>query len=247
MAISHVCNSCGVDLARVEPRLDRALNLLVVVCPGCAHAVVRRRHPVQELWRCARRVDVALSILFVQALIAAGLLGTITAMTSSLAFRADGERVTPVAFLLGAFDEQAPGISRSNHAIRYRDGRDAEVIIVAVFAALSGIWLTATYAHLRFLRRWLLWGGLVIGCASLVWVVWGYQKSIAVLLGRPRFAEPVDLSLWAQHLSMQGGALLVMLLASPLGIPARWLLRTMRGTMWKRQLRRARYARGRTE
>lgn len=36
MRPSHICRSCGHDLARVRARRDRATGLLVVSCPACA-------------------------------------------------------------------------------------------------------------------------------------------------------------------------------------------------------------------
>ncbi len=43
MAISHVCLSCGLDLARVRARLEPRYALPIVVCPDCGWAAVRRK------------------------------------------------------------------------------------------------------------------------------------------------------------------------------------------------------------
>lgn len=246
MAISHVCNSCGFDLARVAPFQDASLRLPIVVCPTCAHACVRRRHPIHEVWRKARRVDAALSILVVQVLFASALLGTTVGMIYGLGEIAQDRGESMVAFLTNAFENETRFERRGRHIIRNDDGRDAAVVATAIFSAMCGIWLTATMAHLRFWRRWATWAVILVVLVSLNWVGWVYQFSI-VLLDPTAWntTQTPGVEQWHGRLLLLIGCLLVMLIASPVGLPVRWILGVVRGAMWRRQLRRARYSRGR--
>jgi hypothetical protein len=245
VAISHVCNSCGLDLVRTLPRRDPSLNLPIVVCPGCAHAVVRRRHPIHGFWRAARRMDTALSILLVQGLIALGLLSFIGAMTARLAEAAAERQESAPGFVIGAFGDRDAETRLGNHVIRHDDGWDVAILMTALVSAIAGLWLTATLAHLPLWKRWLGWGALLVGCVSLGWVGWAYDTAVALLIGEPGLAGGVDARLWLLRVQLLLGAVGVMLAASPLGLPIRWVLSRARGSMWRRQLRRARYSRGR--
>jgi hypothetical protein len=70
MSLAHVCLGCGFDLARQRPRNEPYYGLPLIVCPRCATASVRRKHPIAVRWRQVRRVDWALSILLVKLLCA---------------------------------------------------------------------------------------------------------------------------------------------------------------------------------
>ena len=71
MAISHVCLSCGLDLARVRALLEPHYALPVVVCPDCGWATVRR---APQGGRSLYRLLVSLLTLISQlGLLAAGL------------------------------------------------------------------------------------------------------------------------------------------------------------------------------
>jgi len=244
--ISHVCNSCGFDLARVLPVRDATLRLPVVVCPTCAHASVRRRHPIHAFWRKARRVDAALSILVVQCLFAAALLGTTVGMIYGLGEMAQDRGESMLAFIANAFDNETRVEHRNGRIIRHDDGRDAAVVATGVFSALCGVWVTAALGHLRFWRRWATWAVILLALVSFSWIVWLYEASLELL--NPN--APVGLASpgaeqWYGRLLLLTGCLVVMLIVSPIGLPVRWLIGVVRGAMWRRQLRRARYSRGR--
>lgn len=51
MPVAHVCISCGTSLSRVRAQRDPHYDLMLVVCPACGVACVRRRHPLQAGWR----------------------------------------------------------------------------------------------------------------------------------------------------------------------------------------------------
>ena len=66
MAISHLCISCGFDLARVRVRPDPFYALPIVICPDCGDTAVRRRHPMQQAWRTVLRLKTSLIALAFQ-------------------------------------------------------------------------------------------------------------------------------------------------------------------------------------
>lgn len=55
VAIAHACSGCGGVLTRVRAVFDRAYRAPVVICPQCARAVVRRRHPISAALRLGWR------------------------------------------------------------------------------------------------------------------------------------------------------------------------------------------------
>ena len=66
MAISHLCISCGFDLARVRIRPDPFYALPIAICPDCGEAAVRRMHPMKQAWRTLLRLKTSLIALALQ-------------------------------------------------------------------------------------------------------------------------------------------------------------------------------------
>lgn len=56
MAISHLCTTCGLDLARVRAAVDPHYGLPLVCCPRCRHYQFRRKYPILRRWKQARRI-----------------------------------------------------------------------------------------------------------------------------------------------------------------------------------------------
>jgi len=245
VAISHVCMSCGFDLARVEPATDPELNVPLVLCPTCGGASVRRRHPIIKFWRTARRADTALSIMFVQLVAASLLVASLAGMAYGLARIAADDGVSTPAFLIGAFAERGEETRHGNRIIRHDGGRDVAVATALAISAIAGVWLTATLGHLRLWKRWVGWSALLLAAVSLGWLGWAYTSLMATLLGAADRVAPVDAGMWWGRVTLMVGFIVVMLIASPLGLGGRWVIRTARGATWRRQLRRARRSRGR--
>ena len=134
MAISHVCLSCGLDLARVRARLEPRYALPIVVCPDCGHTAVRRK---PRAWRSFRRLMVSLLALAAQlAMVVAGLAG-----------------------LLAVSDELGDAIARGSFGGLPRDEIIFRLSVYAAFAVALGAWLTAGFSHARRTTTWLVFYG----------------------------------------------------------------------------------------
>ena len=134
MAISHVCISCGLDLARVRARLEPRYALPIVVCPDCGHTAVRRK---PRAWRSFRRLMVSLLALAAQlAMVVAGLAG-----------------------LLAVSDELGDAIARGSFGGLPRDEIIFRLSVYAAFAVALGAWLTAGFSHARRTTTWLVFYG----------------------------------------------------------------------------------------
>lgn len=143
MAISHVCLSCGLDLARVRARLDPHYALPIVVCPDCGRAAVRRKH---RIGRRTLKLLASLVALIVQAgLAAAGVFG-----------------LTVVSHELGGM------LARGGLGALPREEIILRLAACAAFAVALGAWLTAGLGHCRRLRTWLVFLGAGAVMVSLV-------------------------------------------------------------------------------
>ena len=142
MAISHVCLSCGLDLARVRALLESHYALPVVVCPDCGWAAVRRKH---KGWRSLYHLLVSLLTLIAQlGMLAAGLGGLVFISIEMGEVLADGT--------FGA----VPG-----NEVIFR------LAICAAFAVALGTWLTAGFGHVRRTTTWLVFCSLGVVLVSL--------------------------------------------------------------------------------
>jgi hypothetical protein len=146
MAIAHVCLECGWDLARTRPRREPHYGLMLVSCPRCQAASVRRVHPVWARWRQLVRVDSALRVLVTQVGFIV-LFTFITTMTciGALMLMAEVRRVGAaphgaIAFLIWA---------------------------LGILPMLIGTWLTAAFSHLPAWKAWLGW----LACVGLMLAV----------------------------------------------------------------------------
>ena len=134
MAISHVCISCGLDLARVRALLESHYALPVVVCPDCGRAAVRHK---PRAWRSFRRLAVSLMLLAVQlGLIVAGLTG-----------------------LFAVSEQLGDVIARGSFGGIPRDEIIFRISVCTAFAVALGAWLTAGFPHARRTTTWLVFYG----------------------------------------------------------------------------------------
>ena len=143
MAISHVCISCGLDLARVRARLEPRYALPIVVCPDCGLTAVRRK---PRAWRSIRSLVVTLLVLAAQVgLVVGGLAG-----------------------LFAVSDELGHKIARGTIATLPRNEIILRLSVYAAFAIALGAWLTAAFSHNRRTTTWMVFYG-----AGLVLIAFG--------------------------------------------------------------------------
>jgi len=142
MAISHVCISCGLDLARVRARLEPRYALPIVVCPDCGLTTVRRK---PRAWRSFRRLMLSLATLAAQlGLVVTGLAGLL----------AVSEHMGDV------FARWSFGGIPSNEII-------FRLSVCAAFAVALGAWLTAGFSHARWTTTWLVFYGAGIALIAV--------------------------------------------------------------------------------
>lgn len=227
--LSHICQGCGAELARVRAPADPVYGLRVVVCPRCGAACVRRLLG-EKRKRVLRLLD-AVSGLLVNALAGALLLLWSAGAVLGLARLLDRAGQGP----LGALQ------------LRDAAGRwiDERVVLTAALAALSvaaGAWLTCGLAHWR---RWLAfaaWTAALVAGASVEPIAHALRAAAALptLGSAPRYGGP-GLALWATRMGLVAGAVAVALVAGlPLGLALRRLEGKLRRLLLRRIRRRAR-------
>src|SRR5262249_31403891 len=144
MALAHICLGCGLDLARQHPRKEPHYGLPLVVCPRCATACVRRRHPIVVRWRQFRRVDWALSILVVKMLWA---LATITAT---------GFTMFGALMLMARWPQIEHEFTSGWKSHLFALGMAAAWAFV-ILPCIIGAWITAGLGHLTRRQAWIGW------------------------------------------------------------------------------------------
>ncbi len=154
MAISHVCLSCGLDLARVRALLEPRYALPLVVCPDCGWAAVRRK---PQGGRSLYRLLVSLLTLIAQlGLLAAGL-----------------------AVLLAVSIEMGDVLARGTFGALPGEEILLRLAVCAAFAVALGTWLTAGFGHVRRTTTWLVFGGFGIVLVSYGSLIGGRPDRLA--------------------------------------------------------------------
>lgn len=163
MAISHICSECGFDLARIRPEPEAHYGLRIVTCPRCDQVFVRRRHPVDEGIRRFRQM-----IRSVVALVGNGL---------------------AIGILLYATVEGWSAVLDEIRNQFLMEERQLDLVLLSVlpvwalFALMSGIWISAPLAHWKRSRIWLMWMGLLLLAAMLPWFSGHLERLYAIATG----------------------------------------------------------------
>jgi len=227
--LSHICQGCGAELARVRAPLDPVYGLRVVVCPRCAAACVRRL-PGASRKRVLRLVD-AVSGLLVNALAGALLLLWSVGVVLGLARTLDRAGEGP----LGA-------LQLRDAAGRWIDERVVLTAALAVLSVAAGAWLASGLAHWRRWLAFVAWTAALVAAVSIGPLVFALRAAAALLMlgSTPRYGGP-GLELWATRMGLVAGALAVALGAGlPLGCALRRLEALARRRLLRRIRRRAR-------
>jgi len=144
MAISHLCMTCGADLAPIRARREEHYGLPLVLCPRCGTAAVRRQRPLRR-WRATRRLGISLAALLAQLALLTGFIS-----------------LTIVVCVM--FGEE---MARGHFGI---DQPETTVILALSFGLLPlglGTWLTAGLRHWRGAAAWITFALLVLPMLSI--------------------------------------------------------------------------------
>jgi hypothetical protein len=225
MAIAHVCIQCGFDLARTRPAREPHYGLMLVVCPRCHHACVRRRHPIWTAWRTIRRFDFVLRVMSFKVAITS-LLCALTA-------------IAVISILLMGFR-----YSRVS-ALAADDFAWLCVWVFGILAPATGAWLTAAFSHLKRSHVWLGWTALMsiplLGIVVISLMVGELPPGFGDMAAGPSVLEIAKLGLLLLVLPGMM-VVLVMMIAACAGIPIGkmllWLTSMLQRWMWHSQRRR---------
>ena len=218
MAISHLCISCGLDLARVRVRPDPLYALPIVICPDCGEAAVRRMHPMKRAWRTVLRLNTSLIALGFQLSLLIG----------------GGSAVVAVCVLVG--DAWALG----SLAFPQREERIIAFLAFGVLPLALGAWLTAGLGHLRRLPVWLVFSLAVLVLISLDCV--GEPLARRGLEASGLSLTPIDLrwDLLSARVAVLTAIMTIAIAGIPLGMLARVGHRRWRCNRWRARRRRLR-------
>jgi len=217
MAISHLCLTCGADLARERAEREPRYGLPLVICPWCGTATVRRRHPMQQQWRSMKRVSLSLVFLGVQASLFLALLAS----------------TLIVAWYFG--HDRGAGVNMED------TGR--QIVLGLSFGLLPislGAWLTAGLHHWRTWAAWVTFGALALVLLSLDVLLWPAATKLARAFELSVHAEPYQREVWADRLWVLALVMTVAVAGIPLGRLMLAGARRLKRQSWRRRLRRMR-------
>lgn len=237
MAISHICLTCGLDLARTRARLDAALKLPIVTCPECGRHAVRRRHPVVAGWRRGLKTRQAMWTLIGQLALAFLLVFGVSSLSRTFAEVMIEDESTLVSVLRDSFRlESAPG----QYDFFMIGPWPASIWLGASIAA--GVWLGSAFGHWR---RWaivLLWALWVLLAISVEYIIMVAFAPFAWMAGETDFWRP-DHAWWLVTAQVALASLAITLAATLLGVPARRMWIATQRRRWRKRLNRVRQAR----
>jgi hypothetical protein len=218
MAISHLCISCGWDLARVRVRRDPHYGLPLVHCPECGHTAVRRRHPISDRWRALLRLLTSLLAIVLQLAAAAFFLPMVIAACMEI------------------------GQGMPADTFRYYDPRDAVLFGALVFllALGTGAWFTAGLHHWR---RWVPWLVFIPPMAIVLSIDCVIAPAVVQFARERGFTDHFIAYEWDQLLMRSlalAGIMIVAIAGLPLGHAMMALERRFRTWLWRTRRRRLR-------
>jgi hypothetical protein len=237
MAESHVCMSCGLDLARIRAVVEPRYGLPVVACPDCRTVVMRRMDPMVAQWRRTMRVFAAVRAMLVRVVAAVVLMSASVGVVLLLEAEANarGRRLFDLPVLL-----------RRNQLGFSGDDWLGVWLFLASWIGVQagvGVLLSVGFGHWR--PRIFAWGG--------------WAATLVLFLSWPAVVHPfVAATGWALRdpVAYDGpvGGVLVMratvglgaMLAAPLGVPLGGGL-VWAGAHWRQMKFRARRRRRRMD
>lgn len=233
MAISHICLTCGLDLARVRAQFDAALGLPVVTCPECGRHCVRRRHPLIAGWRRGFRLRTALWTLIGQLVVTVVMAVQIAAISRRIAEEMIADDSTLIAIVRNAYRVQAgPG------------GFDVggvgpwSMTTWLVASVLVGVWLGSAFPHWRSWAIVPLWALWLIAMLSIEYIALAAFFPFAWLAGADVWRP--DSGWWLVAMQVVLASLAISVAATPLGRPARFLWSNVQRKRWRKRLNRVR-------
>jgi DNA-directed RNA polymerase subunit RPC12/RpoP len=195
MAISHLCITCGADLARVRARREEHYGLPLVLCPRCGTAAVRRQRPLGRWW-ATRRLGISLAALLAQLALLTGFIWLTIFVCIEL-----GREIA-----LGRLGIDQP---------------EKTIILALAFGLLPialGTWLTAGLRHWRGAAAWITFALLILPMLSIDTLILPW---LAILVNDAAFAAevgPCRWDLWLGRLIALAAIMGVALLGIPVGM-----------------------------
>jgi len=195
MADSHLCLSCGSDLARVRARQEPHYGLPLVICPACGAAAVRRRHPLVRGWRTLRQLGTSAGVLAFQVAALGAGVGLVTSACIAL-----GEDL--VRGRLGRLET---------------DQMATLLLMLVILSVALGTWLTAGLRHWRRSAAWVFFGGLVLVLLAADTVMRPVLTLVLRAGGFAEYAYSLELDEFVARSMCLAGILAVATAGIPLG------------------------------
>lgn len=226
MRRSHVCLACATELGRLRTVREPRYGLPILRCPTCRRVHVRRRHPLESMWRRVLRLDAALLGLFLQLAFGSVLIAAVAADAIEL------QRLLRKWLVFDVVPRRGE--------IAFATG------FQLLLATALGAWMTAGLAHWRW---WLRPIGVLAIALPLAWMdllerPLGDRVDVLLgTLGRAEVPRSVDQLAAASRLVI----VVLLLTLSPIGVPAglaiRFVARRFRRARWRWRRRRLRATR----
>jgi hypothetical protein len=237
VAVSHICTSCGLDLARLRAAVEPHYGLPLVVCPECSTPAIRRREPITARWREGSRIARAFGALLARIVAGIVLMGGSVGVIFMLEEEARQRGRNIVEF---------PGLLLKGDAGWIARGDWAWVVIFfiawASLQAGAGVLLIVGLAHWRpGALPWAVWAATLVLCLSLVPATYPVRAAMGWMIADPVAYDGPALGVWLGRVAVGLAAMAGM----PLGVILGWGVRAMDGPVRRLRFRAQRRRRGR--
>lgn len=231
--MSHICLSCGRDLARVRALVEPHYGLPVVVCPDCGRAVVRRRAPIIVRWRQFRRLRRSvLGLAWRVGVLAAALGATVPVILNLASDLFRGGLRGPVGIFKAMIGLDLAG---RRVLVSWFESNQYEIVGVLAASLMVGVALRLALSHLGRGNALIVWIVLLTLCLSLdpfwemigAWVM-GVEDKASVDLFPP-------VREWLLRLMIATLTVGVSAVGLPIGAAAERAMTDRRSFAWRRK------------
>lgn len=238
MAISHLCLSCGLDLARVRVSRDNALHAPIVTCPECGSSAIRRKPALVKAWRTAMRRRTAAWTLVAQLVVFNATIWSIAGLSWTISHQMQDDHQSLVQVIVDAFRLEGSPMRRFDNVGPWH-------VSIWIFASLAaGLWLGSALPHWKRWAPYVVWPIGLTTAFSAPFIGWAIWFPVAALAARPTYYDGPSMAGWLIGMQVIAASCVLTCIAVQAGPFARRSWNRSRARRWRKRLARRRLLRG---